>query len=105
MAESEEQTPYAEVLALRRAGVASEANSAAVKKVVELFLAPVSITGKVLTAAAGGAVASLFKLFLSDIGKKDHINMDEFQNPKTSPEPPDDFEVLMTISSMVPASR
>ncbi|MBC7777659.1 MAG: tetratricopeptide repeat protein [Phycisphaerae bacterium] len=75
-------------------GIASEANSAAVKKVVELTLAPVSLSGKVLTAAAGGAVARLFKLFLSDAGEKDQINMEEFQNPESSLERVDDFEVF-----------
>lgn len=76
------------------AGITSEANSAAVKKVVELTLAPISLTGKVLTAAAGGAVARLFKLFLSESGKKDQINMSEFQNAETSPKKADNFEVF-----------
>ncbi len=75
-------------------GIASEANSAAVKKVVELTLAPVSLTGKLLTAAAGGAVARLFKLFLSHADQKDQINMEEFQNPKSASTSPDDFEVF-----------
>ncbi len=57
------------------AGIASEANSAAVKKVVELTLAPVSLTGKVLTAAAGGDDRLLFGLFLSDAGQKDHTTI------------------------------
>lgn len=75
-------------------GIAGEANSAAVKKVVELMLTPISFSGKVLTAAAGGAVARLFKLFLSEADNKDQINMDEFQDSPTSPKPPDDFEVF-----------
>ena len=75
-------------------GVASEANTAAVKKVVELLLSPVSLTGKVLTAAAGGAVARLFKLFLSDMGKRDQINMDEFRNTEASSKQRDDFEIF-----------
>lgn len=73
-------------------GIASEANSAAVKKVVELVLDPISITGKVLTAATGGAIARLFKIFLSR--KKDQIDMAKYQGPQTSPELSDDFEVF-----------
>jgi len=75
-------------------GIAGEANSAAVKKVVELTLSPVSFTGKVLTAAAGGAVARLFKLFLSGSEMKDQINMEEFQNPENKLERVHDFEVF-----------
>ena len=72
--------------------VASEANSAAVKKIVELVLNPISLTGKVLTAATGGAVAGLFKKFLFE--KEPQINIKEFQSPQTSLRPPDDFEVF-----------
>jgi hypothetical protein len=61
---------------------------------VELTLAPISLTGKVLTAAAGGAVARLFKLFLSDTNKKDQIDMQEFQNPSSASTSLDDFEVF-----------
>ncbi len=75
-------------------GVASEANSAAIKKIVELVLSPISFTGKVLTAAAGGAVARLFKLFLSDSGMTDHIKMDEFLSSKTESKQPDDFDLF-----------
>lgn len=78
----------------RDLGIVREVNSAALKKVVELTLAPVSLTGKVLVAATGGAVAQLFKLFHSDARKQDQINMEEFQNTENSPRQVDDFEVF-----------
>ena len=60
---------------------------------MELVLTPVSITGKVLTAAAGGAIARLFKLFLAE-ARKDQINMQDFHGAQSLPEPPDDFEAF-----------
>lgn len=76
------------------AGVIDEANSEGVQKIIELLLDPITVTGKVLTAAVGGALARLFGLFLSESKKKVQINMDEFQDSVSSMMPPDDFQTF-----------
>jgi Flp pilus assembly protein TadD len=76
--------------------MADEAGSGAVKKIFELVFEPDSMSGKVLSAATGDAMARLFKLFLSGLWKENHINMDEFKRIGTRPSPSDDFDVFQS---------